>query len=361
MQTRFCKKYIFIVIFVFVGMMKGYAQDPSFAQFLNFRQYLNPALTGSEKGLNVAMIYKNQWFYVPGGFNTYGIAADVQSSRLSSGIGIIAYRDVEAKALTRNYVGASYAYIVRLSKNANLHFGIRAAFVNNGLDRTKLLFSDQIDPEIGASGGTPSITTIPNRTVNYFDLDAGTVMRFRFDINDRPVHNSIGFAVSHLTRPDESFLNIESKIPMRFTLHYGSMFPIYSKRMYNRDPMFYISPVFKFDYQSKLRVYNAGFYTTFKPIYTGIMYQLNKYRFDNTHGLIILGGIDWDLGYDEMITLNIGYSYQIDFSGVGTKSRGQHEITLRMNFNNVAIKNPKKKAKAIDCYSFPGRKAVKIF
>ena len=80
-------------------MMKGYAQDPSFAQFLNFRQYLNPALTGSERGLNVSMIYKNQWFYVPGGFNTYGIAADVQSSRLSSGIGIIAYRDVEAKAV----------------------------------------------------------------------------------------------------------------------------------------------------------------------------------------------------------------------------------------------------------------------
>lgn len=344
-----------------ISIAKTYAQDPNFAQFLNFRQYLNPALTGSERGLNVAMIYKNQWFYVPGGFNTYGISADVQSARLSSGIGIMAYRDVEAKALVRNYVGASYAYIVRLSKNANLHFGIRAAFVNNGLDRTKLIFSDQLDPEIGNNGGSSSVTSVPIRTVNYFDLDAGTLLRFKFNIKDRPVHNSLGFAVSHLTRPDESFLNIETKIPMRFTIHYGSMFPVFSKKSYSRDPMFYISPVFKFDYQAKLRVYNAGFYTTFKPIYTGIMYQMNKFKFSNTHGLIILGGIDWDMGYDDMMTLNIGYSYQMDFSGVGTKSRGQHEITLRMNFNNVAITNPKKKGKSIPCYSFPGKNAVKIF
>lgn len=351
----------FIMLCNLIFAKKAFSQDPSFAQFLNFRTYLNPAATGSERGLNVAMIYKNQWFYVPGGFNTYGISADVQSNRVSSGIGIMAYRNVEAKLLVRNYVGASYAYIVRISKSANLHFGIRAAFVNNAIDRSKLLFSDQIDPDIGPNGGGSSATNLPLRTVNYFDLDAGTLLRFKFDINDKPVHNSFGFAVSHLTRPDESFLNIETKIPMRFTIHYGSMFPIYSKKMYNRDPMFYISPVFKFDYQSKIRSYHAGFYTTFKPIYTGIMYQLSKFSYSNTHGLIILGGVDWDLGKDDMMTLNVGYSYQIDFVGVGTKSRGQHEISLRMNFNNVGIKSPKKKGRAINCYEFPGKKSIKIF
>lgn len=92
------------------------AQDPTFAQFYQYRTYLNPAATGSEKGLNVAMIYKNQWNYVPGGFNTYGIAADVQSARASSGFGVTAYRDVEAKTLQTNYVGASYAYIAKISK-----------------------------------------------------------------------------------------------------------------------------------------------------------------------------------------------------------------------------------------------------
>jgi type IX secretion system PorP/SprF family membrane protein len=359
MYRRYVACIVILCLYFFSN--KVYAQDPSFAQFLNFRTYLNPATTGSERGLNVAMIYKNQWFYVPGGFNTYGISADVQSNRVSSGIGIMAYRNVESQLLVRNYVGASYAYIVRISKNINLHFGIRAAFVNNSIDNTKLLFSDQLDPDIGPNGGASSATNVPLRKVNYFDLDAGTLLRFKFDINDKPVHNSLGFAVSHLTRPDESFLNIETKIPMRFTVHYGSMFPIYSRKMYNRDPMFYISPVFKFDYQSKIRSYHAGFYTTFKPIYTGIMYQFSKYKFSDTHGLIILGGIDWDLGKDDMMTLNVGYSYQIDFVGVGTKSRGQHEISLRMNFNNVGIKSPKKKSKAINCYEFPGKKSIKIF
>lgn len=94
---------------------------------------------------------------------------------------------------------------------------------------------------------------------------------------------------------------------------------------------------------NKLRVYNAGMFATFKPVYAGAMYQLNQYKNNNTHGLIIIGGIDWDLGKDDFMTLNVGYSYQLDFTGVTSKSRGQHEITIRMNFNNVAISGPKKK------------------
>jgi hypothetical protein len=43
------------------------------------------------------------------------------------------------------------------------------------------------------------------------------------------------------------------------------------------------------------------------------------------------------------MTMNVGYSYQLDFTGVTSKSRGQHEVTIRMNFNNVAIFSPKKK------------------
>ncbi|MCB9034414.1 MAG: PorP/SprF family type IX secretion system membrane protein [Chitinophagales bacterium] len=337
------------------------AQDPNFAQYYNFRVFLNPAATGSEKGLNVAAIYKNQWSYVPSGFNTYGISADIQSARLSSGVGIIAYRDVEAKALIKNYVGASYAYIVRISKSFNLHIGLKAAFVNNHLDQSKLIFSDQLDPETGYDPGVSNGIDIPIRKVNYFDLDAGILARFKFDIRENPVHNSIGFAVSHLTQPDESYLNIATKVPMRFTVHYGSMFPIFGNK-YKREPIMYISPVFKFDYQNKIRVYNAGFFTTFKPLYSGIMYQLNKLDFNNTHGLIITGGINWDMGMDEAMTLNVGYSYQMDFTGVETKSRGQHEITMRLNFNNVALYSPKKsKPKRIDCYDFPGKKAVKLF
>jgi type IX secretion system PorP/SprF family membrane protein len=91
----------FIMLCNLIFAKKAFSQDPSFAQFLNFRTYLNPAATGSERGLNVAMIYKNQWFYVPGGFNTYGISADVQSNRVSSGIGIMAYRNVEAKIISK--------------------------------------------------------------------------------------------------------------------------------------------------------------------------------------------------------------------------------------------------------------------
>ena len=67
-----------------------------------------------------------------------------------------------------------------------------------------------------------------------FDLDAGLLLRFRYDIHKHPVHNSLGFAVHHLTRPDGSFENISTRIPMRFTITYGAMFPI-SRGKYKRN------------------------------------------------------------------------------------------------------------------------------
>ncbi|MBK9793491.1 MAG: PorP/SprF family type IX secretion system membrane protein [Sphingobacteriales bacterium] len=353
-------KIIISLVLIFTAITLSKAQDPTFAQFYQFRTYLNPAATGSEKGLNVAMIYKNQWNYVPGGFNTYGMSVDVQSARISSGVGITAYRDVEAKTLQTNYISASYAYIARISKNINLHIGVNGAFVNKSLDRSRLIFTDQLDPEVGVVPGGSS-TNIVLRKVNMFDLDAGILLRFRYDIHKHPVHNSLGFAVHHLTRPDESFENISTRIPMRFTVTYGAMFPV-SRGKYKRNIDFYVSPVFKFDFMEKLRVYNTGMFATFKPVYAGVMYQLNKFSDNSTHGLIFVGGIDWDLGQDNFMTLNVGYSYQLDFTGVTSKSRGQHEVTMRMNFNNVAIFSPKKKkGKKVDCYDFPGKNAVKLF
>lgn len=359
MKYFFSKFFLSVLLTVFtIGVAK--AQDPTFAQFYQYRMYLNPAATGSEKGLSVSMIYKNQWNYVPGGFNTYGISAEVQSARISSGVGIMAYRDVEAKTLQTNYFSASYAYIAQISKNINLHIGINAAFVNKSIDKSRLIFTDQLDPEVGVVPGGSS-TNIVLRKVNFFDLDAGLLLRFRYSINDHPVHNSLGFAVHHLTRPDESFENISTRIPMRFTVTYGCMFPV-SRGKNKRNIDFYLSPVFKFDFMQKLRVYNLGMLSTFKPIYAGVMYQLNKFDGNQTHGLIFIGGVDWDLGKDDFMTLNVGYSYQLDFTGVTSKSRGQHEVTLRMNFNNVALYSPKKKkGKKINCYDFPGKNAVKLF
>ena len=114
--------------------------------FINLERNLNPAATGSRKGLNVSMIYKNQWNYVPGGFNTYGISADVQSARISSGVGIMAYRDVEAKTFTNQLCWSIVCIYCPNFKNVNLHIGINGAFVNKSLDRKSINFTDQLDP-----------------------------------------------------------------------------------------------------------------------------------------------------------------------------------------------------------------------
>ena len=125
----------FVLLISAIGISR--AQDPRL-QFYQYRTYLNLAATGSEKGLNVAMIYKNQWNYMfPVGFSPYVLPQTYNLQRHRLG-GNFAYRDVEAKTLQTNYVGASYAYVVKISKNVNLHIGINGAFVNKSLDKAVL-------------------------------------------------------------------------------------------------------------------------------------------------------------------------------------------------------------------------------
>jgi len=58
MRILFFKNFISFML-IFICFDTTFGQDPSFAQFYQYRTYLNPAATGSERGLNVAMVYKN--------------------------------------------------------------------------------------------------------------------------------------------------------------------------------------------------------------------------------------------------------------------------------------------------------------
>ena len=66
------------------------AQDPAFSQFYANKLYLNPAFAGSQEGLTLSTAYRNQWSYVPGGFNTYAVSADIQEPYINSAFGFLA-------------------------------------------------------------------------------------------------------------------------------------------------------------------------------------------------------------------------------------------------------------------------------
>lgn len=358
MNTK--KIFLAIVVLAFAtGLHKVYSQDPSFSQSYLSKVYLNPATSGSEQGMSLFLNYRNQWNNVPGGFNTASVALDVQSPRFSSGFGVHAYYDAAGSAALRtNAAGLTYAYIVRINDQFNIHVGLGATYVHKSLDMSKLIFSDQIDPFQGVGSGG-SEANVLNDKVNFLDIDAGILFRFKLDIAKREIHNSIGFAVHHLTTPVESFQEQESRVARRYTVHYGSMIPVTKNYMKKRSA-YYISPLVKYEMQAGIDIFTVGFFNTFKPIFVGVLYQDNGFTDPGgTRAMIFTGGINGDIGRSTNFT--IGYSYDHNLTGVTNVTGGVHEVAMKFNFERVELFGKSKSGNPTKCYQFKGKGSIRLF
>lgn len=350
------------------------AQDPSFSQFYAHRLYLNPAFTGTQHGLTLGLHYRNQWNYIPGGFTTYSVWADLQEPYISSGFGVVAMRDQEgAGALVTQGFGLSYSYIIRASDKFNINVGVRTAYTQKYVDWSKLVFSDQLHPIDGIVNGSNAVSPIERS--NFVDFDAGIVARWQMDLGKKEINSNIGFAVSHLTEPEESIQSIGTKLPRRFTGHFGTMIPFSFFKNFGQR-LVYLSPNIKVDYQGDIQVYSYGIYVISSPIYVGGFYQNRTPSVDlqNTNFVTLTGGFEANIA--QTTILNIGYSYDISLTGLNTKVRGVHEISMRINFGNVSMfgvsgnaskYHGKRKAKNMrrgkkgSCYQFKGSSSVNMF
>lgn len=368
------KIYLLGVIVFLLLLSSAKAQDPSFSQFYAHRLYLNPAFTGTQSGLTIGTHYRNQWNYIPGGFTTYSVWADLQEPYISSGFGIIAMRDQEGSgSLITQGFGFSYSYIIRASDRFNINVGLKTAYTQKYVDWSKLVFSDQLHAIDGIVNGSNALAPIDRS--NFVDFDAGIVARWQMDIGKKEINTNIGFAISHLTEPEESLQSINTKLPRRFTGHFGTMIPFSFFKNFGQR-LIYFSPNIKVDYQGDIQVYSYGLYVISSPIYFGGFYQNRTPSFDvkNTNFLTLIGGFETNVGNGT--TLNIGYSYDISLTGLNTKVKGVHELSMKINFGNVSMfgvagnsskYHGKRKAKNMrrgkkgSCYQFKGGNAINMF
>jgi|AntRauTorckE5430_2_1112549.scaffolds.fasta_scaffold00525_2 type IX secretion system PorP/SprF family membrane protein len=350
------------------------AQDAAFSQFYANKLYLNPGFAGSQEGLTLSTAYRRQWNYVPGGFNTYAVAADIQEPFINSAFGFIASKDSEGEGfLTTTNVGFVYGYILKINKTANIHFGVKTSFAQKSVDWSRFTFTDQLDQVLGVVRPTTAAPIIQNK--RYVDFDGGVVARFQSKLFGRDAHNNIGFAVHHLAQPDASMQEIESPLQRRYTFHAGTMVEVISFN-YSQKRVLYLSPNFKFDYQDNIKVVTYGFYVVSQPVYMGIFYQ-NKnglIDFNNTNALIFTAGFEGELNKDTRFTM--GYSYDLSTTGLGVQTYGSHEITFMMNFGTASMFGLPKRGRGGKgnlgssarnsrsrqaCYKFQGKNSISIY
>ncbi|RYY40125.1 MAG: type IX secretion system membrane protein PorP/SprF [Chitinophagaceae bacterium] len=217
------KRILAIALLCGALFQKAEAQvDPHFSQYFVFPGWVNPAFTGTFDGsYRVSGVFRSQWQGMSGGFKTVGFAAEANTNR-NVAIGVNAFQQTTGTGYTYQQVYASFAYNgVRLDADGYkmLSFGLQAGMISRRFDASKFQTEDQWNNLTGYNSTIPSSELLTANSSSVFDAGAGLMY---MDVNpDKKINPYIGFAVHHLTSPEEFFVSRaeKTKMPMRMTGH----------------------------------------------------------------------------------------------------------------------------------------------
>lgn len=333
-------------------------QDPNFSQFYNNPLYYNPALSGINSGLNINTQYRVLWPRINSDFRTFNFTIDVEEINVSGGLGIIASSWNEGNGFIKSTkFGGTYSYrFIVIPRQFIIQTGFEASYIEKGVDYSKLVFSDQLDPVYG-NVNPSSFQTSGFEKVKYPDFSTGVVGRFNAGkrSNGKPATTStIGVAFHHVTTPNESFNGMVSNLPMKTVIHANSIIPV----KFRNNSELKLAPAVIYEKQGPTETFTGGINVVKDPIFIGLWtrnknFFLTQNRFD---ALIAMVGIN--TMYNDDVKIRFGYSYDITVSKLRTSSAGSHEVTISIEFGEFKLSGSRKGsvkqiAKGnIKCYKF---------
>lgn len=321
------KKYC-LMLFI-LGCHFIQAQDLHLAQFYANPVYLNPAFTGANICTRFSGSYRNQWPSISNGYVSYVFAYDQFLEKANSGIGLVFSNDVAGTGSLRTTTAMfSYAYQAKINRKWAFRAGLQAGMGSQSVNMNKLLFGDQI-----ARGGNVATVEAPMQTAKYFDANAGALIYNR--------NLWLGVSAFHLNRPDESLMDANTQLPVKFSVHGGAKIPI-SRAAKSDEESTFITPAFHYRHQEKFDQLDLGLYFTKSLFNIGVWYRgiplLKAYKpgYSNNDAVTLLLGLTTD-------KFNFGYSYDLTISRLAGNTGGAHEICMSYHF----CKKKKKKYKLI--------------
>ena len=319
------------VIFIALSQT-AQAQDPAFTQFYGNPLYLNPAMAGSANCPRISMNHRNQWPSLKGAFISSSISIDKNVEALHGGVGIQVLNDIQGEgALTNTQVSAMYSYQLQASRKLTVLTGVQATYQQRALDKTKLHFGDEIDPNYGFVFPTQENVGQFADNVSYADISLG-MMAFTKKY-------FAGFAMHHITQPDDAFITT-SYLPRKLTVHAGANFAVgRGKNMGLVMDGPFITPNVLYMTQNGAEQLNVGMSLTNDSFSGGLYFRNN---FSNADAVLVV------LGY-EANGMRLGYSYDYTVSELAGVSGGAHEVSLTVQ---LACRDKRKKLKAIKCPKF---------
>lgn len=321
MRKRLVRSASIYVFFLIVFNSVCFGQDPGFSQFYANPLDLNPAFAGTARCPRINLNYRNQWPGIDNSFVTYSASYDQHFDKLNGGLGLIIMNDRTGEnVLNTTNIGVIYSNQLEVNRNFSIKFGVQGTYFQRSLKTQNLKFGDMIDPRRGFVLQTNE--PVFDETNSFFDASAGFLgfsEKFYF-----------GFAVHHLTEPEETFLGSNSVLPRKYTAHMGAVLP-----MGIRHEDMSWSPNVMYQTQGTFTHLNLGVYINKGPVVFGLWHRIGD-------SFIALVGVETD-------EFKVGYSYDITTSTLSNKAAGSHELSFRMN---LPCPPRKVKFKTISCPSF---------
>lgn len=319
------RKVLIVAALIWSTMLQ--AQDPHFTQFYANPLYLNPAFAGTAWCPRFVMNFRDQWPGLSGTYVTYAASYDQNIDAISGGIGFSVLHDRAGRStLNTNNISAMYSYHYAINRHFSVRAALQGTFFQKTLDWSKLTFGDQIDPRYGFIYNTQEVRG--NNQKSGIDFSAGLLAYSKKFFG--------GFAVHHITEPEEGIIGQNSKLPRKYTAHAGAVIPL-SRNLQEAS----ISPNILFKQQASFQQLNLGLYFTKGPFVGGVWYR-------NKDAFIFLIGLEQSKPKGPKF--KVGYSYDVTVSKLAINaSKGSHEASLSYIF---PCRKKRPKWRTISCPSF---------
>lgn len=211
------KRIVFFSIILLLVSLATLAQDPLYSQFYYAPLHTNPAFTGMMRNnFRVAGITRMQWTRLsqPFIYSSFSLDKHLQGPQAALGFSF--------NHFSEGYLRTTGAYFSMARNFGNrtdecydlfINTSIQLGWVFKGLNKEKLLFSDQLDETQGILGISSEAEILNQPNQNYWDFNAGIIATWR--------NWCFGSALHHINRPHDGLggSSRSSKLPMRLTAH----------------------------------------------------------------------------------------------------------------------------------------------
>ena len=276
----------------------GYAQqDAQYTQYMYNTTVVNPAYAGTRETLNVFALYRTQWVGFDGAPQTANFSVTSPIAK-NLGLGVSVVSDKIGPSEESN-LAVDFSYIINVSENYKLSFGVKGSANLLNVDFTKLNIYNPGDPRF------------QNNIDNKFSPNVGVGLYLYSD------KAYFGFSAPYLLESnhyDKSASSTATTFMATERIHYYGI----AGYVFDLSPSLQFKPsvLTKLVQGAPLQVDLSGNFLINQKFTLGL-----AYRWDAAFSALA--------GFQASDSWFIGYSYDMDSTKLNNYNSGSHEFFLR--------------------------------